>query len=271
MVFICVRVSALGIFQLHPPQGLLMIKDKLGRERKDGEKGTLGRFPESTGPFKGRVARSLDMVLKADSAGSQEAVMTTITERPVNGVEIKVIHADVGAVAKSDLLMALTGSRLVVGFNVDVMPEIPQLSREQGVEVRLYKVIYRLSDDLHQIARSLIPMEEQEKLTGKARVIALFKSSRKDIILGCEVVEGRLSLGDPFRVISAMGQVYTGHIQSLHIETVAVKKATVGQQVGIKIPDFHRGRVGDWVECFETVRERGPEPWRPKGGVRSHD
>ncbi len=82
--------------------------------------------------------------------------MTTITGRSVNGVQIKVIHADVGAVAKSDLLMAQTGSRLVVGFNVDVMPEIPQLSREQGVEVRLYEVIYRLSDDLHQIARSLI-------------------------------------------------------------------------------------------------------------------
>jgi translation initiation factor IF-2 len=248
-----------------------MKKDKLGRQRKDGEKETIGESQEPTGPLKDREARFLEMVLKADSAGSQEAVMTAITGRPVNGVQIRVIHADVGAVAKSDLLMALTGSRLVVGFNVDVMPEIPQLSREQGVEVRLYKVIYRLSEDLRQIARSLIPVEDQEKLTGKARVIAVFKSSRRDIILGCEVVEGRLALGDPFRVISAMGQVYTGHIQSLHIEKDAVKKATVGQQVGIKIPGFNRGRVGDWVECFETVRERGPEPWRPRGGVRSYD
>jgi translation initiation factor IF-2 len=248
-----------------------MKKDKLDRERKDGERETLGEAPEPTGPLMGQEARSLEMVLKADSAGSQEAVTTTITGRPVAGVEIRVIHADVGAVSKSDLLMALTGSRLVVGFNVDVMPEIPRLSREQGVEVRLYKVIYRLSEDLHQIARSLIPREEQEKLTGKARVIALFKSSRRDIILGCEVVEGKLALGDPFRVISAMGQVYTGHIQSLHIEKDAVKKATVGQQVGIKIPGFDKGRIGDWVECFETVRERGPEPWRPKGGVLSYE
>jgi len=248
-----------------------MKKDKLGRERKDGEKETIGGSPQPTGPLQGREARFLEMVLKTDSAGSQEAVMTTITGRPVSGVEIRVIHADVGAVAKSDLLMSLTGSRLVVGFNVDVMPEIPQLSREQGVEVRLYKVIYQLSEDLHQIAQSLIPREEQEKLTGKARVIALFKSSRKDIILGCEVVEGRLDLGDPFRVISAMGQVYTGHIQSLHIEKEDVKRATVGQQVGIKIPGFKRGRVGDWVECFETVRERGPEPWHPRGGIRSHE
>jgi translation initiation factor IF-2 len=248
-----------------------MKKDKLGRERNDGEKETTGGSAEPTGSLKGREPRRLEMVLKADSAGSQEAVMTTITGRPVNGVEITIIHADVGAVAKSDLLMALTGSRLVVGFNVDVMPEIPQLSREQGVEVRLYKVIYRLSDDLHQIARSLIPREEQEKLIGKARVIALFKSSRRDIILGCEVVEGRLTLGDPFRVISAMGQVYTGHIQSLHIERDAVKQATVGQQVGIKIPGFRRSRVGDWVECFETVRQGGPEPWRPRAGVRSYE
>jgi len=249
-----------------------MKKDKIGRERKDGEReAIIGESLEPTGSLRGQEARSLEVVLKTDSAGSQEAVVSTITGRTVNGVQIRIIHADVGAVSKSDLLMAQTGSRIVVGFNVDVMPEIPQLSREQGVEVRLYEVIYRLSDDLHEIAKSLIPRAEQEKLTGKARVIALFKSGRKDIIMGCEVVEGRLALGDPFRVISAMGQVYTGRIESLHIEKDAVKKATVGQQVGIKIPGFQRGRVGDWVECFETVRERGPEPWRPRGGVQFYE
>jgi translation initiation factor IF-2 len=249
-----------------------MKKDKIDRERKDGEKAIIiGGSAEPTGSLKDREARSLEVVLKTDSAGSQEAVVSTITGRPVNGVRVRVIHADVGAVSKSDLLMAQTGSRIVVGFNVEVMPEIPQLSREQGVEVRLYEVIYRLSDDLHEIAKSLIPRAEQEKLTGRARIIALFKSSRKDIILGCEVVEGRLALGDAFRVISAMGEIYTGRIESLHIEKDAVKKATVGQQVGIKIPGFHRGKVGDWVECFETVRERGPEPWRPRGGVQFYE
>jgi translation initiation factor IF-2 len=248
-----------------------MKEDKLDLGRKDGQKETILGSPETTGPLKGLEASSLEVVLKTDSAGSQEAVINTITRRPSDGAQIRVIRADVGAVSKSDLLMAQTGSRLVLGFNVDVMPEIPQLSREQGVEVRLYKVIYRLSDDLYGIARSLVPKEEQERLTGKARVIAVFKSSRKDIILGCEVVEGRLVQGDPFRVISAMGQVYTGHIQSLHIEKDAVKRATVGQQVGIKIPGFNRGRVDDWVECFQTVRERGHDPWRPRGGVWSYD
>jgi translation initiation factor IF-2 len=242
-----------------------MRKDKLDRDRMDGERVPSGGSPESAGPLK-----VLEVVLKTESAGSQEAVITTLTGRPVEHVQVKIIHAGVGAVTKSDLLMAQTGSRLVVGFNVEVMPEIPQLSREQGIEVRLYEVIYRLSDDLYGIARSLVPREEQEELTGKARVIALFKSSRKDMILGCEVVEGQLALGDPFRVVSAMGQVYTGHIQSLHIEKHAVKKATVGHQVGIKIPGFDRGRVGDWVECFKPVRESGPEPWRPEGGVRSY-
>jgi translation initiation factor IF-2 len=248
-----------------------MKKDKIDQDRKGQEKEIIGQSLNPAGPLNGREVRALEMVLKADSAGSQEAVVATITGGPVDGVEIRVIHADVGSVSKSDLLMAQTGSRLVVGFNVDVMPEIHPLSREQGVEVRLYKVIYRLSEDLRQIARSLAPMEEQEKLIGKARVIALFKSSRKDIILGCEVMEGRLALGDPFRIISAVGQVFTGQIESLHIEKDAVKKATVGQQVGIKVPGFNRGRVGDRVECFETVRARGPEPWRPRGGVRSYE
>jgi translation initiation factor IF-2 len=249
-----------------------MKKDKLEWKNKDMSK------EDSAAPsepfhhsFEGEEPRFLEVVLKTDSVGSQEAVVATITARPADAVQIRVIHADVGAVSKSDLLMAQTGSRLVVGFNVEVMPEIPQLSREQGIEVRLYEVIYRLSDDLHRIARSMVPREAQENLTGKARVIALFKSGRKDSILGCEVVEGRIAQGASFRVISAMGQVYTGRVQSLHIENNPVKKATVGQQVGIKIPGFDRGRVGDWVECFETVRERSSEPWRPRGGVRSFD
>jgi translation initiation factor IF-2 len=248
-----------------------MKKDKLEWKSKDMSKEDSAAPSKANHPFEGEEPRFLEVVLKTDSVGSQEAVVATITAKPLDAVQIRVIRADVGAVSKSDLLMAQTGSRLVVGFNVEVMPEIPQLSREQGIEVRLYEVIYRLSDDLHQIARSLVPREAQENLTGKARVVALFKSSRRDSILGCEVVEGRVAQGDPFRVVSAMGQVYTGRIQSLHIEKNAVSKATVGQQVGIKIPGFDRGRVGDWVECFETVRERGLDSWRPRGGVRSFD
>lgn len=210
---------------------------------------------------------SLEVVVKADTVGTLEAARRAIAEVQVEGVHLEVLHPGVGEVAKSDLLMALTGSRLVLGFGVDVMPRVEDFAKEQGVEVRLYDVIYELTHDLEEIARGLVPPAESEKILGQARVIARFKGSRKGVILGCEVQKGRLAVGRPFRVITAMGPVYAGTIESLHIEDHAVRQAQVGQQVGLKISDFRDAGVGDLVESYEPVSGQRPPRWGPTGGV----
>ena len=216
---------------------------------------------------KGRK-KSLEIVLKCDSVGSLEAVISSLKSLENPEVVILPIHTGIGAISKSDLLMALTGSRLVVGFNVSLLPKIEPLSKEKGVEVRLYDVIYKLTQDLSKVARSMIPPEEgNEAITGKARVIALFKSSRKGIILGCEVLEGTFLKGKQFRIISAMGPVYSGKIESLHIEKDVVKEAKVGQKVGLKVSDFNRVKKGDYVETYEKIKATASAGWHPKGRV----
>ncbi|HAX96882.1 MAG TPA: hypothetical protein DCY35_10250 [Prolixibacteraceae bacterium] len=211
--------------------------------------------------------QSLEIALKCDSVGSLEAVTPLVRDAANPWVKIDVIHSGVGLISKLDLEMALTGSRLVIGFNVDTMPQVEHISREKGIEVRIYNVIYQLANDLREIASRLVPQEEEEEITGEAKVIALFKSSRGGIILGCEVVKGTLSLGDNFRVISAMGPKYTGKIESLHIEKDAVKEAKKGQQAGLKISNFKDVKIGDLVECFEVKKQRLWRNWHPKGGV----
>jgi translation initiation factor IF-2 len=209
----------------------------------------------------------LEIVLKCDSVGSEEAIISSLMAMKVPQVKLDLINTGVGAVTKSDLLMALTGSRLIVGFNVDIMPNIKELCQEQGIEVRLYDVIYKLTDDLKEIARNLIPLKSEEKILGKGKVIALFKSSRKGIILGIEILEGALALGNNFRVISAMGPSYTGKIESLHMEKDAVQMAKKGQQVGLKVSDFKKTKVGDQVECFEFAHTERHKSWQPTGKV----
>ena len=212
--------------------------------------------------------KNLEIVLKCDSVGSLEAVISSLKTLENPEVEVSPIHTGIGAISKSDLLMALTGSRLVVGFNVSLLPRMEQLSKEKGVEIRLYDVIYKLTQNLSEIARSLIrPDDEKERSTGKAKVIALFKSSRKGIILGCAVLEGALFQGKNFRVISAMGPVYSGKIESLHIDRDAVKEAKVGQKVGLKISDFNRAKKGDLVETYEKVKPEASTTWHPRGRV----
>ena len=212
--------------------------------------------------------KKLEIVLKCDSAGSEEAVLAGLNAIQTPEMELKVIHSDVGSVTKSDLLLALSAGRLVVGFNVEVAPKIEQLSREQGIEVRLYDVIYSLTNDLRSIVNDLVaPAQEEEKITGKAKVIALFKSSRKGIILGCEVLEGTLAIGKRYRIISAMGPIFTGQIESLHIEKDRIKVAKPHQQVGLKVIGLKKAGIGDLVECFESSKHAGAKIWRPKGGV----
>jgi len=146
-------------------------------------------------------------------------------------------------------------------------PNIDSLAAEHGVEVRLYEVIYQLVADIRDTAASLLPAEAPEEILGRAKVIALFKSSRKGIILGCEIMEGRFAINDRFRVITAMGPVYTGKIGSLHIGKDAVQVAKAGHKVGLKIPDFKKATIGDLVESFLSGPAKTARPWSPTGGV----
>jgi translation initiation factor IF-2 len=211
--------------------------------------------------------KRLEIVLRCDTSGCAEALISSIESINLPEVEITIISSGVGSINKTDIFMAETGSRLIIGFNVGIMPHIAQLATEHIIEIRLYDVIYRLLEDVEYILRSLIPEEPEEKIIGTAKVIELFKSSRKGIILGCEVLTGKLVQGRLFRVLGAMGPMYVGKIESLYIGKGAVNEARRGQQVGLKIRDFNKVKIGDLVESFQSVSEQDIKPWKPKGKI----
>lgn len=211
--------------------------------------------------------RMLEIVLKCDSVGSIEAVTQIISSIVDPNLSIRIIHTGVGPVSKSDLVMALTGDKLVIAFEVDIMPKLDQWVKEHGAEVRVYRVIYRIKEDLEELARTLRPEVTDERVTGKARVIARFKSSPGDLIIGCEVSDGLLVTGNRFRVISAFGPIYEGRIESLQVEKNTVKEARPGEQAGIKLTGFNRVSVGDLVECFEVTAAKKTRGWKPGGQI----
>jgi translation initiation factor IF-2 len=196
----------------------------------------------------------LDVVLKCDSAGSLEAVTQSILNMEQTGVDISIIHAEIGNIHKSDILMADTGSRLIIGFQVGMEPGVKNALQEADVDVRFYDVIYKLTEDIKSIADDMVPHVNEENIIGSAKVIALFKSGRKDIIAGCKVISGSLSLHHRYRLISAMGPVHTDTIESMHIEDHVVQKAVKDQEVGIKIKNFKRIKIGDLLETFKPGR-----------------
>ncbi len=209
----------------------------------------------------------LEIVLKCDSIGSMEGVTAALSKVTVTGVEIITIHSGVGAVTQSDVLIAETASRLILGFQVGVVPGLEKILRDRHVEVRLYDIIYKLSDDVNAIAQGMVSRAAEEEITGSGKVVALFKSTRKGIIIGCEVEAGHLAVGQHFRIISAMGPIYSGTIESLHIGEQTVQKATPGQKAGIKINNFKRAKIGDLVESYRNQPVSKGRPWEPKGEV----
>jgi len=211
--------------------------------------------------------KKLEVVLKCDVAGTAEAVSASLAEINVPGVQIDLIQTGIGNVSKSDVLMARTGSKLVLGFSVGTMPKLEKEIKEYGVEVRLYDTIYKLIEDMRKIAQSFIIKEAEEKITAKAKVIATFRSSPEGAVIGCEVLEGRIELGNEFRVITAMGPAYFGKITSLQIERQNVKTAKPGQQVGIKLEGWNKAKVDDLVECYESIQPKGGSRWKPRSGI----
>jgi translation initiation factor IF-2 len=209
----------------------------------------------------------LELVVKCDSSGSLEAVTTSIGTISSEGVEVKIIQTGIGDVHKADIMQAESGSRLIIGFNVQVTSHVEEMAAANGIEVRLYTVIYRLIEDITRIAASLLPHEPKEEILGTAKVIRLFKSSRKGIILGLEVLKGELRVGNRFRVITVMGPVYDNRIESLQIEKRSINIATKHQQVGLKIRDFKQVAINDLVESYRLPKVRHGSAWTAKPGV----
>jgi len=237
------------------------------KSKSHPQKKSSGPMPPTPKAMAPEHDLTLALVIKSDTDGCEQAICEMVARNTDLGLPIEIIHKGVGDICKTDIMTAATGSRLVLGFNVNVLPKITELCLEQNVEIRLYSIIYKLEEDLQEIVRSLLPRKVEEKILGRAKVIALFKSSRKGIILGSEVEQGRLQRGDTFRIISAMGPVYSGTISSLHIEKDSVGKATLGQQVGIKVDDFKSVRVGDLVESYQLISDRNTLRWRPSGRI----
>ncbi len=242
---------------------------KHGKKFHHDQKRSGGQEPPQTFPHEQREngRQQLELILKCGTAGSIAAVQKSLETLP-SPVPLTVIHAGIGDVNKADIILAETGSRLVIGFEVGVIPRIEEYLKQYRTEVRLYTLIYSLIQDVGRIAGSLEPpLAETEEVIGTARVIHLFKSSRKGIILGCEVLSGSLLVAQTFRVISAMGPIFTGRIESMHIERNAVQKATAGQQVGLKINNFQKARKGDMVECLKRLPAKQEARWQPTAGV----
>ncbi|HEV8622631.1 MAG TPA: translation initiation factor IF-2 [Actinomycetota bacterium] len=196
----------------------------------------------------------LNLVVKADVQGSLGAVMDAFLKLPQEEVRVNIIHGATGAITESDIALAVASNAIVVGFNVRPDANARELSDREGVDVRLYRVIYEAIDDIRSALSGMLKPEEREIELGRAEVRALFRVPRVGVVAGSYVVSGNITRNSRARVVRDGVVVYEGRIGSLRRFKDDVREVAEGFECGISIENFQDVHEGDIIEAFE-VRE----------------
>jgi translation initiation factor IF-2 len=192
----------------------------------------------------------LRLVLKCDAQGSLEALTASLGQIQSKKIDLEMIHSGVGPISESDILLASASNAVVVGFNIKVESNAVGAAKREGVQVKLYSIIYELIDQMKEAMAGLLDPEHRETVIGHAEVKQVFQLSR-GIVAGCLVTDGRIARTARARVLRRRQPVYDGGLSTLRRFQDDVKEVRVGLECGIKLGDFNEYQVGDVIECYQ--------------------
>jgi translation initiation factor IF-2 len=196
--------------------------------------------------------KELNIVLKADVSGSLEALQDEIAKVPQEQVAVNIIHAQTGGINESDVMLAAASNAVIIGFNVRPLAEARRAAEQEGVDIRTYTVIYKVTEELRAAMEGLLEPEEVEEALGQAEVKQTFKASRVGTIAGCEVTDGKVTRTAGVRLVRDGTIVWSGKVGSLRRFKDDVQEVDAGQECGIVLEGFADIKEGDVLEFFET-------------------
>lgn len=191
----------------------------------------------------------LRVVLKADVQGSLEALVQALGEIKAKQIDLDIIHAAVGPISESDILLATASDAIVVGFSVKTENSAAAAAKREGIQIRLYSIIYELIDQIKEAMAGLLEPELRENVIGHAEVRQVFDLT-KGIVAGCMVTNGRITRSARARVLRRKQPIYDGGITTLRRFKDDVKEVRNGFECGIKLGDYSEYEPGDIIECY---------------------
>ena len=194
----------------------------------------------------------LNIVLKGDVSGSLEALQDEIAKLPQDEISVNVIRAGAGGINESDVMLAAASDAVIIGFNVRPLADARRAADQEGVEIRTYSVIYKVTEELRAAMEGMLEPEEVEEALGQADVLELFKASKIGTIAGCSVTDGRLTRGADARLVRDGTVAWTGRIASLRRFKDDVREVEAGLECGVVLEGFQDVKVGDVIEAYET-------------------
>ena len=198
-------------------------------------------------------AKEINIILKADVKGSEEAVRNSLLKLDVEGIHINIIRSSIGAITPSDIVLAAASDAIIIGFNIRPDNKTADYAKERNVDIRLYNIIYKLVEEMEAALKGKLEPIFEEKVLGSAEVRKLFKFSKVGTIAGSMVVDGTIKRDAKARIIRDGVVIYDGAINTIAREKDQVKEVKQGIECGITIENFNDIKVGDIIEAYEIV------------------
>ncbi len=196
---------------------------------------------------------NIEVVLKTDVKGSEEAIKQSLSKINVDGVKVDVIRSGVGTITDSDIVLAEASNAIIIGFNVRPNSKTIETAKQHGVDIRLHNVIYKIIEELEDAIKGMLDPEYEEKVIGTAEIRQLFKFSKIGLIAGCMVTDGIIKNDSKVRLIRDGIVVYEGKIASLQREKNKVNEVKKGIECGITLENFGDIKEKDIIEAYQEV------------------
>jgi translation initiation factor IF-2 len=242
--------------------------DREAKSRRGGRGVSLEDFMAQTAPGE---RRTLQIIIKADQGGPAEALADALQQLSTNEVQVEIIHRGVGAISESDILLAKSArDAIIIGFHVRPDNNARAAAEREGVDIKLYRIIYEAVNDVRAALEGMLRPEKREVIVGEAQVREVFKVSKIGTIAGCIVRSGVINRQSRVRVVRDGVEVYEGNIASLRRFKDDVREVRDGFECGIAIENFNDIKVGDVIEGFRTEEVARSLGTATAGSARAH-
>jgi translation initiation factor IF-2 len=201
--------------------------------------------------FQAGELQELRLIVKADVQGSLEPIISSLNDLSEGELKVNILHTETGNIGRNDVMLAAASKAIVIGFNVEANSAALRLADDEGVSIRLYDIIYRLTEDIEKALKGLLEPEIVENVLGHAEVREVFRISKVGKIAGCHVLDGEIRRNARMRVIRQKKEVFQGDVKSLKHHQDDVREVRTGFDCGVALKDFEDYIEGDILESFE--------------------
>ena len=194
--------------------------------------------------------RELNLIVKADVQGSLDPIVSELNKLGEGKIGIKILYSETGNIGENDVMLASASHAIIIGFNVQADVSARRVAEKEGVDIRLYEIIYRMTEDIEKALNGMLEPEVKDKIIGRAQVLAVFAASKFGRVAGCRVTEGELRRNAKVRLFRGTDLVYEGEMGSLRIGKEDVREVKQGYECGVGFKSFNDIQVGDQLVCY---------------------